>query len=87
MFTKHIPAALLGAATAFGLTFGTAFAATNAPANTTGYVYPDFWAAKAGQQQATTSAAVQRSNDGSVGIYVTKDQNTGTWLFPPHPWQ
>jgi hypothetical protein len=88
MTTKFMSATLLAAAAVFGLASGTAFAGNDRVRDAgVGYVYPNFWGEPSAQQRS--SARTPHQADGaSIGAYFTHThQSTGTYLFPPNPWQ
>jgi hypothetical protein len=87
MTTKFMSATLLATAAVFGLASGTAFAGNDRVPDAGGYVYPNFWADPSAQQQLSARTA-QKPDGASIGTYITHTQrSTGTYLFPPNPWQ
>lgn len=80
MKTRVSSTTLLAAVAALGLSIAPAVAAD---ANTSGYVYPDFWGTA--PAQSSSSAAAPKGTDGpAIGTYATQTSH-GTWLFPPDP--
>jgi hypothetical protein len=83
MTRKFMSAALLAAAPVYGLACGTAFAGNHSVPD---YVYPNFWEPSARQQLSVRTA--HKSDGASTGTFITHtQQSTGTYLFPPNPWQ
>ena len=87
MTTKFMSATLLAAAVGLGLASGTAYADNDrVPDPAAGYVYPNFWEPSA--QQQLSARTPHQADRASIGTYFTHTQrSTGTYLFPPNPWQ